>query len=214
MKLPVYNQEGKEIETIELDAKIFDMKVNADLLHQVAVSQESNTRKVIADARDRAEVSGGGKKPWRQKGTGRARHGSIRSPIWKGGGVTHGPTSDRNFKKKVNKKMATKALVMAISAKAHAGNLVILDDVSMGAPKTKIAFSIIKNLSKQKSLAKLFGASKIVVLPERDPAMRAFRNIEKLVVQSVSSMTALEVLKNAFVVMPKAAIELFEKRVK
>lgn len=214
MKLPVYNQEGKEVETIELDAKIFDMKVNADLLHQVAVSQESNTRRVLADARDRAEVSGGGKKPWRQKGTGRARHGSIRSPIWKGGGVTHGPTSDRNFKKKINKKMATKALVMAIAAKAHAGNLVILDDVSMEAPKTKVAFAIIKNLSKQRALAKLFGASKMVVLAERDPAMRAFRNIEKLAVQSVSSMTALEVLKNAFVVMPKAAIELFEKRVK
>ena len=108
MKVPLYNQEGKESGQALLPKEIFDVKFNSDLVHQVAVSQAANRRRVIAHTKGRGDVRGGGKKPWRQKGTGRARHGSRRSPIWKGGGVTFGPTKERVFKKDIPKKMRRK----------------------------------------------------------------------------------------------------------
>ena len=103
MKLPVYNKEGKELKQIELSEEIFGLKWNGDLVHQVIVSMLSNARETLAHTKTRAEVSGGGKKPWRQKGTGRARHGSNRSPIWVGGGITFGPRNEVNYKRKINK---------------------------------------------------------------------------------------------------------------
>ena len=105
MKTEIYNKEGQSSGTINLDDQLFDLKWNADLVHQVVRSMESNARQSNADTKGRGDVRGGGKKPWRQKGTGRARHGSSRSPIWVGGGVAHGPTSEKNYDKKINKKM-------------------------------------------------------------------------------------------------------------
>src|SRR3989338_1248909 len=110
MKAPVYNQLGEEVGQSLLPKEIFDVKFNADLVHQVVVSQMANKRQVIANTKGRGDVSGGGKKPWRQKGTGRARHGSIRSPIWRHGGITHGPRKDEVYAQKLNKKNACQSI--------------------------------------------------------------------------------------------------------
>src|SRR6185369_9697615 len=109
MDSKVYNQEGKEVGSVKLPEGLFSTAWNADMVHQVVTSMLSSRRNNVAHAKNRGEVSGGGKKPWQQKGTGRARHGSIRSPIWVGGGTTHGPRNDKNYGRKVNKVEATKA---------------------------------------------------------------------------------------------------------
>jgi len=131
LELPVYDMEGKEVSSVKLEKEIFGLKKNQDLIHQVVVSQAANRRRVIAHTKDRSEVRGGGKKPWRQKGTGRARHGSIRSPLWKGGGVTFGPTKARVFKKEIPKKMRRLAFFMVISAKAQNSLLILLDKLKV-----------------------------------------------------------------------------------
>ena len=130
MKVPLYNIEGKEEGTALLPKEIFEVKMNADLVHQVVVSQMSNRRQITAHTKDRSEVRGGGRKPWRQKGTGRARAGSSRSPLWKGGGVTFGPRKDRNFKKEIPAKIRKKALFMVLSEKAKENTVIILDILS------------------------------------------------------------------------------------
>ncbi len=214
MKLQVFNQEGKEVETIEASKALFEVPMNKDFLHQVVTSQSANRRVVRAHAKDRAEVRGGGKKPWRQKGTGRARHGSIRSPIWKGGGVTHGPTKERNFSKKINKKAAAKALAMALSAKARDAEVVLLDRLLIASGKTKDASAVLKNLSRQKTLASLSEKTKMLLLPDGNAMeVRAFRNIDRMVVCSSAKVTAREILSHGMVIIPQFVIAALEKRV-
>src|SRR3972149_1728796 len=111
LNIRVYNQEGKEVSDLSLNRAVFGLPWNSDLVHRAVMAISANMRQVIASTKMRGEVSGGGKKPWRQKGTGRARHGSIRSPLWRGGGITFGPTSERNFKLSINKKMVRKAFL-------------------------------------------------------------------------------------------------------
>lgn len=213
MEVQVYNQAGKAVGTVELP-KAFDAPLNRDLLHQVAVSQEGNARRATAHAKGRGEVRGGGKKPWKQKGTGRARHGSIRSPLWKGGGVTHGPLSERNFKNKINKKMARIALAMTLGAKARAGALVVIDALTLDG-KTKSAARVMKALADRKELKKMAGATKLVLLSESAAtAKRAFRNIENTDVLDVSRVAARDVLANAYVMMPRENLAAMESRTK
>ena len=119
INIDIYNQKGEKTGKIDIPESIFSLEPNIDLIHQVYVAQQANSRIAIAHTKTRGEVRGGGKKPWKQKGTGRARHGSIRSPIWKGGGVTFGPRSDRNFSKAINKKQRQKALFMVLSSKVN-----------------------------------------------------------------------------------------------
>lgn len=137
MKIKVYNQSAEAVHDLELSAKIFGIKPNNELLHQAVIASQANSRQVLAHTKDRSEVSGGGKKPWKQKGTGRARAGSSRSPIWIGGGVTFGPRKDRNFKQKINQKMKQKALFMALSDKVATGTLAVLDNLDFSDYKTK-----------------------------------------------------------------------------
>src|SRR5262245_26808838 len=129
METKVYNQQGKETGKLKLPEAVFGLPWNGDLVHQVVVSMQANQREGNAHTKGRGEVRGGGKKPWRQKGTGRARHGSIRSPLWRGGGTTHGPSNERNYEKKINKKMKTKALYTVLSQKNRDGEVVLLDQV-------------------------------------------------------------------------------------
>ncbi len=148
----VYSQNGEKIKDIELNPEIFNVEVKNSVVHQVVVAQMANSRTAIAHTKTRGEVRGGGVKPWRQKGTGRARVGSIRSPLWVGGGVTFGPRKDRNFSQKVNKKMKRKALFMCLSDKINNDLLVVLDKLNLEKGKTKELVEIIKNL---KSVLKL-----------------------------------------------------------
>ena len=137
MKTKVYNHKGEESSTIDLPESIFGLNWNADLVHQVFESMRSNARANTAHTKDRSEVRGGGKKPWRQKGTGQARHGSRRSPIWSGGGVAFGPRNDRNYDKKINKKMRAKALFVALSQKLRDGQILFVDGFDKVTGKTK-----------------------------------------------------------------------------
>jgi len=146
MKYQVYNRQGEKVEEVELNQAVFDIEVNEELVHQAVVAQMANKRKVLARTKDKSEVRGGGRKPWKQKGTGRARHGSSRSPLWIGGGVTFGPTKDRNFKKKINKKMKRKALFMCLSDRVKDKNLLLLDKLELNEAKTKELYKLLRVL--------------------------------------------------------------------
>lgn len=165
MKTKVYNLVGKEAGELELSDEIFNVKVKPEVVHEVFVAQTNNAREPWADTKNRGEVSGGGKKPWAQKGTGRARHGSIRSPIWKGGGVTFGPLSIRNYKTKTNKKTRRLATKMCFSDKANNGALWVVENFSFEQPKTKFFASLLKSLpAKQHSFLVLTAGKDETVL--------------------------------------------------
>ena len=205
MKYKVYNQRAEEIEKIELSDEIFNIPMNFDLVHQVVLTQQSNRRRNIAKTKDRGEVSGGGKKPWRQKGTGRARSGSNRSPIWVGGGVTFGPTKERVFKKNINKKMKRKALFMVLSAKTRENLLLIVDNLNFKKIKTKLANDTMNKLF-------LKNGSGLVALSSLDKnTILSLRNIPKISVAQAKDLNILDVLSYKYLVMPKEAIKVIEK---
>ncbi len=213
MNVKLYNQLGKETGTVDLPDAIFGLKWNADLVYQVVTAQQANRRQVKAHAKGRSEVRGGGRKPWRQKGTGRARHGSIRSPLWKGGGVTHGPTKEKNFKKKINQKMTRKALSTVLSAKIRDKEMLIVDELRLKAPKTKEAKVALKNLSSAPGYSGILSKSVIIALHEYSPeTVRSFRNIPRVDLEEARNITALDLLQHQFLIMPKDAVKVFEKR--
>ncbi|MBI3019785.1 MAG: 50S ribosomal protein L4 [Parcubacteria group bacterium] len=147
MQSKLYNQDGKETGTITVPERVFNVPRNNDLLHQVITAMQANARQGSANTKDRSEVSGGGKKPWRQKGTGRARHGSIRSPLWRGGGITFGPRTERIYERKINKKMRAQALAVVLSEKMRHGEIIFLDALALSPAKTKNAKAILARLA-------------------------------------------------------------------
>ena len=205
MLVKTYDQKGKEAGQTRLPSDIFGVKVNPDLVHQTAVLQAGNRRRVIAKTKDRSEVRGGGKKPWRQKGTGRARHGSIRSPIWRGGGVTFGPTGKEVFKKKINKKIRKMVLFMVLSAKAKEKLIIILDSLKLESPKTKIMAEIIKKLIPGK-ISALF-----VLAKKDDKIFKAGRNISGLQITEARNLNALDLLSFKYVILTKETINEIKK---
>ncbi|MBI4158385.1 MAG: 50S ribosomal protein L4 [Candidatus Yanofskybacteria bacterium] len=209
MQFPLYNQSAENIGTVELPDSVFAVPSNNDLLHQVVSSLMANKRQVIAHAKTRSEVRGGGKKPWRQKGTGRARHGSIRSPIWKGGGVTFGPTKDINFKKKISKKMARKALSVALSEKVRGGSIIVVDRVELSMPKTKEVAKILKSF--QDKLGQR-GSVLIVTQSLNKELYRAANNIQKVGVAEARNLNPLEILSCKNLMILKDAIKNLENR--
>jgi len=220
MKLAIYDKKGKEIEQVELPKDIFEVPFNADLVHQVATSMASTSRSNTAHSKDRGDVRGGGKKPWRQKGTGRARHGSSRSPIWIGGGVTFGPTNERNYVKKVNKKTKAKALATILSQKVRDNELILIDSISTDEIKTKTAVSIISSLAKNDSLKELKtkkNNAAIFSLSEREEQTeKSFRNINNIRLDLTQNLNITDLLKYKYLVLinPKQSFEILETRVK
>ncbi len=186
--------------------EIFDVKINPDLIQQAVITQRANARQILAHVKDRSEVRGGGKKPWRQKGTGQARHGSIRSPLWKGGGVTFGPRKERIFKKKINKKMKRKALFMVLTSKVKDNELILLDKLELKEPKTKLMTEVLKNIFKENN------KSVLVVIPKKDEnIIRAIRNIPKTKILRADSLNVLDLLSFKYLLMPENAIKVIEK---
>lgn len=205
MKAIVYNQKGEKAGEVSLPKEIFDVKLNSDLLHQVVVSQMANKRQITAHTKDRSEVSGGGKKPWRQKGTGRARHGSIRSPLWKGGGITFGPRKDRIFEKTLPKKMRRKALFMVFSEKAKGNLLVILDKIQIDKPKTKEFAKILRKLPCKEN-------SCLIALPEYDKKVfLSARNIKKTNIVEARNLNVIDLMSSKYLLMGKDTIKTIEK---
>jgi large subunit ribosomal protein L4 len=205
MKVDTYDQQGKTIGQTLLPKEIFGVEVNPSLVHQVVVSQIANRRQVSAHTKSRAEVRGGGRKPWRQKGTGRARHGSRRSPLWKGGGVTFGPTKERVFKKKINQKMKRKALLMVLSAKAKNNLLILLDSLKIEKSKTKLMAEILKKLPCQ-------GQSSLIALPAIDKnIIRAANNLVQTETIQAKDLNALDLLNFKYLIIPKIAIKVIKE---
>ena len=205
MFVKTYDQNGKEVGNTRLPSEIFDVKMNPDLLHQVVVSQMANRRRVIAHTKDRGEVRGGGKKPWRQKGTGRARHGSIRSPLWRGGGVTFGPRKERVFKKDIPKKMRRKALFMVLSEKAKNNLLVVLEKLAVSQPKTKSMAEILKKMPSK-------GKSTLIVLPAMEKnIILAARNLPKIQTIQAKDLSPLDLLNFKYLLMPKDSIKVIKE---
>ena len=204
MKASIYNQEGKEIEKSEIESSIFDLELNDSLVHQVVVSQMSNRRQGSAHTKSRGDVSGGGKKPWRQKGTGRARHGSIRSPLWRGGGVTFGPKNIKDYKKIIPKEMKRKALFMALSAKAKDRELFVIDSLKVKDHKTKTVKKIIDSFN--------FSGSILIVLPSYDKnIVLGSQNLVKVETIPAQNITALEILSFKNIVLTKEAISVIKE---
>lgn len=212
MDAKIYNQKGKESGTLTLDEKVFGLSWNADLVHQVITSMMSNARTPIAHTKTRGEVRGGGKKPWRQKGTGRARHGSTRSPIWVGGGVAHGPRNDKNYARKVNKKMKAKALYTILSQKMRDGEILFVDSLSFDAPKTKDAVAVLKNLSGIKGFEKLStkrkNAAYIAVKEQNENLKKSFGNYGAVEVSPISNINPIDAMNYKYIVIadPEASL--------
>ena len=176
IEAPLHKQDGSK-GTVKLPEKLFSFPWSDELVHQVVVGIASNQRAATAHAKERAEVRGGGRKPWRQKGTGRARHGSIRSPLWVGGGVTFGPNKNKNHTKKINKKMQTKAFFTVLSEKLRSGSLVFIDNLVIENPSTKKAAEYIKKMCDE-SADKKKNVCTIVFAESDRPAQKSFSNIQ------------------------------------
>lgn len=199
MKVPVYNLENKEVGSIEVPEKIFGTKWNPDLVHQAFVVQRANSRNIVAHTKDRGEVSGGGKKPWRQKGTGRARHGSIRSPLWIGGGVTFGPRKERVFARKINKKMRFAAILSILSLKYASKEIIVIDEF-LSTDKTKDFLKSLKNVLTPKTNTTLIFSQKNKGLN------KVARNIPKVQTLSPKSLNVYDLLWPKNIIIEKNAV--------
>ena len=207
LRLPVLSAQGKEVEQIELEKRVFDGKISEALIHQAVVTYLANQRKGLASTKTRGEVRGGGIKPWRQKGTGRARVGSIRSPLWRGGGVTFGP-KPHSYYKDLPQKMKTMALKSALNAKLRDKEILILSDLKVASHKTKDFSKIVKSL-------KLDGVKVRVVVEKLESNLKlATRNIKKVLLAKASDVHATEVVDCKRLVLTKSALRDVEERVK
>ena len=197
----LYDRDGTTAGSVELDAAVFAAQLNVPAMHQVVVAQLAAARAGSAKTKSRSEVRGGGAKPWRQKGTGRARQGSIRAPQWAGGGVAHGPTGGQNHAKRVNKKLKRVALRSALSDRARSGDVRVVGDLSFDAPRTKDAVAFLDALA-------LTGRKVLLVLASGDEAVRrSFRNLSDVHVLTVDQLNTYDVLCSDVVVFQREALD-------
>ena len=220
MEAPIYNKSGKEAGKVTLPETIFGLPWNSDLVHQVLTSMRSNEREGNAHTKGRGEVRGGGKKPWQQKGTGRARHGSSRSPIWVGGGMTHGPINEKDYGRKINRSMKNKALFTILSRKYKDGEVLFVDAIETATPKTKEVATTFSSLAKVKGFDKLAyktGKRALVLVPEySENTVKSFRNLPQAAVCEARDINPLAVATYKYIVItkPEASVAVIAGRKK
>lgn len=214
----IWNAEGAKAGTATLPPELFAVKWNSDLVHQVVTGMQANARPVTAHTKFRGEVAGGGKKPWKQKGTGRARHGSTRSPIWKGGGVTHGPRAEKDYSVKINRKMRIAALATILSRKHRDGEIIFVDKLAFAAPSTKDAKAVIVAVAKASGKPELATKRKnaaVIAFSNKDVvAEKSFRNIGSLTLEEVRNLNPVDLVTKKFLVIenPTEAFALLTLR--
>lgn len=203
LQAKLYNQKGEAQGEVKLNPEIFDVKMNADLVHQVVVAQLANRRLVLSHTKERGDVRGGGKKPWKQKGTGRARAGSSRSPLWRGGGIIFGPSKDRNYCKKVNKKVKIKALFMVLSDKVREKTIKIVTNIELPEAKTKSMVQMLKALDVKKG--------GLIVLDKMDKKIAlSVRNLPNVSVIAADSLNVYDVISSREVLIVEPALPRIE----
>jgi large subunit ribosomal protein L4 len=222
LSAPVYTSAGKEAGTIALPGALFNVAWNNDLVRQVALGMQSNARagNGLAHTKGRGEVRGGGKKPWKQKGTGQARHGSSRSPIWKGGGVTHGPNANKDYSKRIPKSMRAKALAVVLSQKLREGEVIFVDSISFKAPKTAEARTMLKTFAGIKGFemitSKKTNAVFIALSQNDENTKRSFGNFGNVEVDELRNLNVVDALSSKYLLIenPEASLKLFEPKTK
>lgn len=216
----VYTQACKEQGTIKLPEAVFAVPMNENLVHDVVVMMQGNARTNSAHTKNRGEVRGGGKKPWQQKGTGRARHGSSRSPIWAGGGVAHGPRNERDYTRKINKNTRAKAFACVLTAKQQQSGIIFIDDMVIEKAKAKDARAFLTacgTVPGHEDVSTRTKNAALIVLPERDEQVElSFRNFGNVMVTNAKDVDIVTLLtyKHVIVAKPEASLEIFSNRVK
>lgn len=202
--------EGKKVGDIALPESIFGVKWRNDLVHQVITAMQANTRQNRANTKDRSEVRGGGKKPWKQKGTGQARTGSSRSPIWRHGGVTFGPRSERDYSEKINRKMRINALTSVLSKKAKDGEIILVDSFSFAEPKTAIAKNVLASLAKGTKSTTLATKKKnaaLLALSSYDTnVIKSFSNLGNVMTEEIRNINPLNVMTHKYLIIEKPEV--------
>lgn len=219
LEAAVFDAKGAKSGTVTLPKEVFAAPWNADLVHQVVVGMQANARETTAHTKFRGEVSGGGKKPWKQKGTGRARHGSTRSPIWVGGGVTHGPRAEKNYSVKINRKMRAQALMSLLSKKYADGEVLFVSGFSFEKPATKDAkaalVAIAKGAGAEDLATKRKNAAVIALSSKDQSAEKSFRNIGSLITEEVRNLNPVDLVTKKYLVIenPEEAVKQLLSRV-
>jgi len=202
MRVPVRNMTGEKVSEAELGDQVFAVAINEGVMHQALLRQLANARLGTTNTKTRGEVSGGGKKPWRQKGTGRARHGSTREPQWRGGGIVFGP-HPRSYRQRMPRKMRRLALRSALSVKAGDDQVVLLDDLKMEMPKTAEMVAILGNLG--------IDSTALLLLPEANPEVeRSARNLPGVKVLRANCLNVRDILEYDYLIMPLASLEVID----
>ncbi|MBP9732576.1 MAG: 50S ribosomal protein L4 [Candidatus Magasanikbacteria bacterium] len=204
-KVAVYNQSGEKQSELQVNEAVFGVASNSSLIHQVYVAMRANARQPFAHTKMRGDVRGGGKKPWKQKGTGRARHGSIRSPLWRGGGITFGPLSERNYAQKINKKMKAGAVKSCLSDKVQNDRLIVVEAYDFKG-KSQTA-------SKFRSVLPGSGRTTVLLVSEFTPELtNATRNVHNLDVVRAQDVSVIDLMHHQYVIASKDAVSVLEKR--
>ena len=212
MYAAVYKQDNTEAGKVLLPKEIFGQPMKASFLHQVITAQAANRRQGNAHTKNRGEVRGGGKKSWRQKGTGRARAGSLRSPLFRGGGTVFGPRHSKDWKQKINQKVKKQALFLALSSKVREGTFFLVEDLKLKENKTKFAAGFVKNVASQAKTKDLGQGKTLVVLASPDEnVFRSFRNLKGFAVDEVRNLSALQVISCRNILMAKEAVAVLKK---
>lgn len=210
MKTDLYNVKREKVGTVELPEAVFSVAWRASVVKQVLEAQLANRRAPWASAKDRSEVRGGGRKPWRQKGTGRARHGSTRSPIWVGGGKAHGPITERDYSQKINKKMRRTAIAMILSKRLTDGNLTILDSMKLEAPKTKMLAMQLREFMAMPKTKKNFDVLMIPAMEDKT-ILRAGRNLPKSKISGAASLNVYDLMNHKNIIIDQTAVDQIAK---